>query len=391
MAEITMNDLLAQETKRNPHAFFAQLRTTKPLFYVEGLDAWVLTTYEDALWLLKDARFTKDNRKIAQDEDNPYQEMASYMRNMLMTDPPDHTRLRSLVSKAFTPRMIEQLRPRIQQITDELLDAVEAQGSMDLIPAFAYPLPITVISEMLGIPVQDRQKFRTWTQGIVNMDRETGIASLQEFLGYIKALLEEKRAQPGQDLISGLVQAEENGDQLSENELISMIFLLIVAGHETTVNLLGNGTLALLQHPEQLQQLQHDPSLITAAVEELLRYTAPVSLSDERWATEDIPLHGKLIRKGDMVVAALISANADPQRFHDGTELDITRRENQHLTFGKGIHFCLGAPLARLEGQIAFSTLLRRLPNLRLAGDPAQLTWNANPMLHGLKSLPVVF
>jgi cytochrome P450 len=394
MTEITMHDLLSQETKSNPHTFYTQLRSTESLFYVEGLNAWVLTTYEDAMWLLKDSRFTKDMRKIAhlEEEQNPaYEMIASHMRNMLMTDPPDHTRLRTLVSKAFTPRMIEQLRPRIQQITDELLDAVQEQGEMDLIPDFAYPLPITVISEMLGIPATDRQRFRTWTQAIVNMQEEARVTALQEFLHYIKTLLDEKRVHPGNDLTSSLVQVEENGDQLRENELVSMLFLLIVAGHETTVNLLGNGTLALLQHPDQLQQLQHDPTLFPTAVEELLRYTAPVSLSDERWASEDIVLHGKLIRKGQMVIAALISANADPQQFPAGETLDITRRENQHLAFGKGIHYCLGAPLARLEGQIAFSTLFQRLPNLRLAIEPAQLVWNANPMLRGLKSLPVTF
>ncbi len=393
MTELTINDFVAQETKRDPHTFYAQLRSTEPLSYVEGLNAWVLTTHEDALWLLKDPRFTKDSRKLSNKEDMPerMQEMTAQMRNMLMVDPPDHTRLRSLVSKAFTPRMIEQLRPRIQQIADELLDAVQEQGTMDFIPAFAYPLPITVISEMLGIPATDRQKFRTWTQAIVNMQDEASANALQEFLGYIQTLLDEKRVHPANDLISGLVQVEENGDQLSENELVSMIFLLIVAGHETTVNLLGNGTLALLQHPDQLRQLQRDPSLIPTAVEELLRYTAPVSLSDERWASEDITRHGKLIRKGEMVVAALISANADPQHCPAGATLDITRQNNQHLAFGKGIHFCLGAPLARLEGQIAFSTLLRRLPNLHLTSDPTQLVWNTNPMLRGLTSLPVAF
>ncbi|HTK11424.1 MAG TPA: cytochrome P450 [Ktedonobacteraceae bacterium] len=394
MAEITMNNLLAQETIRNPHAFYAQLRTETPLYYVEEMNAWVLTTYEDALWLLKDPRFTKDSRKITppEGEQNPrMEEMAAHMRNMLMTDPPDHTRLRSLVSKAFTPRMIELLRPRIQQIADELLDTVQERGSMDFIPEFAYPLPITVISEMLGIPVADRQQFRVWTRRIINMEEEARISSLQEFLGYIKTLLDEKRVHPGNDLVSSLVQVEEQGDQLRENELVSMIFLLIVAGHETTVNLLGNGTLALLQHPEQIQLLQHDPSLIPAAVEELLRYTAPVSLSDERWATEDILLHGKVIRQGQMVLASLLSANADPQHCPAGDALDITRQENQHLAFGKGIHFCLGAPLARMEGQIAFSTLFRRLPNLRLTSDPAQLIWNVNPMLRGLTSLPVAF
>ncbi len=394
MAQITMDDILSQEVKRNPHVFYTQLRSAEPLVYVEGMNAWLLTTYEDALWLLKDPRFTKDLRRVSPPDGkaNPlHEQLAARMRNMLMTDPPDHTRLRSLVSKAFTPRMIEQLRPRIQQITDELLDAVQGKGAMDLIPAFAYPLPITVISEMLGIPVADRQQFRTWTQAIINVENESRMDALQEFFTYIQKLLEAKRAEPGNDLISSLVQVEEHGDQLSENELISMIFLLIVAGHETTVNLLGNGTLALLQHRDQFQLLQNDPTLITSAVEELLRYTAPVSLSDERWASEDIPLHGKLIRKGEMVYAALISANADPQHFSDSETLDITRRENQHLAFGKGIHFCLGAPLARLEGQIAFSTLLRRLPNLRLAGDPARLVWNVNAMLRGLKSLPVTF
>lgn len=394
MTEITINDLLSQETKRDPHTFYAQLRSMEPLYYVEGLNAWVVTTYEDALFVLKDPRFTKDNRKIAQPgngQDSLQDEAYGKLRFMLMTDPPDHTRLRSLVSKAFTPRTIEQLRPRIQQITDELLDAVQEQGKMDLIIDFAYPLPITVISEMLGIPATDRPKFRTWTQGIVNMQEEEHKGSLEAFLNYIKALLDEKRLHPGNDLISRLVQVEENGDQLNENELVSMIFLLIVAGHETTVNLLGNGTLALLQHPDQLPLLRRDPSLITTAVEELLRYTSPVSLSDERWANEDIMLHGKLIRKGQMVLAALISANADPHQFPNGETLDLTRHENQHLAFGKGIHYCLGAPLARLEGQIAFATLFQRFPDLRLASEPEQLTWNRNPMLRGLTSLPVTF
>jgi cytochrome P450 PksS len=389
MTDVTMNDLLSQETKRDPHTFFAHLRSTEPIFYVEEMNTWVLTTYEDALLLLKDPRFTKDNRKIAQ-SDNPAQEIDGGLRTLLQVDPPDHTRLRSLVSKAFTPRMIEQLRPRIQQIASELLDAVEERGSMDLITEFAYPLPITVITEMLGIPATDRQKFRTWTQALVNQQEDWG-DSREAFFSYIRALLNEKRVHPGDDLTSRLVQVKENEDQLNEIELVSMIFLLIVAGHETTVNLLGNGTLTLLQHPDQLQLLRDDPSLIAMAVEEILRYTAPVSLSDERWANEDIELHGKQIRKGQMVVASLISANADPHHFHNGDTFDITRHENQHLAFGKGIHFCLGAPLARLEAQIAFPTLFQRLPNLRLASEAERLTWTHNPMLRGLKSLPVTF
>lgn len=397
MTEMTLSDLLAQETKSNPHAFYAQWRVTEPIIYVEGLDAWLLTTYEDALWLLKDPRFTKDRRKLPELEEQRDESWGTFvMRNLLMVDPPDHTRLRRLVSKAFTPRMIEHLRPQIQQITDDLLDAVHEQGAMDLIADFAYPLPLTVISDLLGIPVTDRQQFHRWTQAMVNIttEAEQRRDAIQRLLNYITTLLGEKRARPGNDLTSGLVQVEENGDQLDENELISMLILLIIAGHETTVNLLGNGTLALLQYPDQLHLLQHDLSLIPGAVEELLRYTSPVSLSDERWASEDsedIERHGKLIRKGQQVLAALISANADPQHVHAGEILDITRRENQHLAFGKGIHTCLGAPLARLEGQIAFSTLLRRLPNLRLVGDPTHLDWKLNPVLRGLTSLPVIF
>jgi cytochrome P450 len=391
MAQISMQDFMSQETKSNPHVFYAQLRSGEPLHYVEGLNAWLTTTYEDALFVLKDPRFTKDRRKILPAQQDEHRDlMESIFRNMLTVDPPDHTRLRRLVSQAFTPRMIEQLRPRIQQITDELLDKVQPQGSMDLITDFAYPLPITVISEMLGIPVADRTSFRTWTRAIMNMQEES-LPAMKAFLHYIQSLLAEKRAHPGNDLTSELVQVQENGDQLSENELVSMIFLLIVAGHETTVNLIGNGTLALLQHPDQLRLLRADPSLLPTAVEELLRYTAPVSLSDERWASEDILLHGKVIRKGELVHAALIAANADEQQFSDPTVLDITRRENQHLAFGKGMHFCLGAPLARLEGQIAFGTLLRRLPDLHLAVDPAQLTWKNNSMLRGLTSLPLAF
>jgi cytochrome P450 PksS len=314
---------------------------------------------------------------------------------MLMVDQPDHTRLRGLASKAFTPRMIEQLRPRIQQITDTLLAAVQNQGQMDLIKDFAYPLPITVISEMLGIPPTDRSQFRNWTQVLVNdaidpQQEDAVVAAMDAFLDYIKTLLNEKRAHPGDDLTSKLLQAEEQGDVLNENELISTIFLLIAAGHETTVNLIGMGTLALLQHPDQLHLLQQDPSLIPSAIEELLRYTSPATIT-ARGATEDVTMHGKVIHKGDAVFISLIGANTDPQHFPDPEVLDLTRQENQHLAFGKGIHYCLGAPLARLEGQIAIGTLFQRFPHLRLTCDPTQLVWNRAFGLRGLTSLPVAF
>ena len=398
MVKITLSDLISQETKRNLIPFYARLREQEPLIYIPddlyGMGrSWMATTYDDAVTILKDPRFTKDKRKVLPPQDEQSATQASMFQSMITLDPPDHTRLRGLVSKAFTPRIIEQLRPHIQQVTSELLDAVQPCGQMDLIHDFASLLPIAVIGEMLGVPATDRQQFRTWTQTVVNASPQQAPArrsAVEAFRRYIQTLLAEKRAHPGSDLTSSLVSVEENGEMLSEHELREMIFLLLVAGN-TTVNLISTGTLALLQHPDQMHQLQRHPSLIHSAIEELLRYTAPLSLSDERWATEDIALHGKVIRKGEKVFASLIAANTDPQQFPDPERLDIARQGNQHLAFGKGIHSCLGASLARLEGQIALGTLLQRLPNLRLASDPEQLIWNSNPMWHGLTSLPVTF
>jgi len=395
MTQISASDLIAQQNNLDPYTFYQRLREQGPLFSVANYmgtgRAWIATNYEDAIAILKDPRLIK-NKPVSQQETR----MSIFRRNMLMVDPPDHTRLRSLVSKGFTPRMIEQLRPRIQHITDELLDTVQHQGKMDLISDFAFLLPVTVICEMLGIPTTDRQLFRTWMQATPDVGAEPGqeattSSPIEGMLNYFKALLNEKRVHPDNDLISSLIRVEENADALSELELLSMIWLLFVAGHETTVNLIGNGTLALLRHPEQLRRLQNDPALIVSAVEELLRYTAPVSLSDRRWASEDIRMHGNLIRTGEIVLVSLLAVNADPQQFHDPETLNILRQENQHLAFGKGIHYCLGAPLARLEGQIAFGTLLRRLPNVRMACAPEQLVWNNDPMLRGLVRFPVEF
>lgn len=404
MAEINYSDLMAQDTLRDPLTFYARLREREPLsaFTFGPVKIWVVsTTYDESVELLKDPRLIKDVSKLSPETTSQlFQQYGEtfrlLMQNMLGADPPDHTRLRGLVSKAFTPRMIEQLRPRIQRITDDLLDAVQERGKMDLVADFAYPLPITVISEMLGIPVEDRARFRSWTQEMLiafsTPGQETrAIASGDTFIAYIKDLLAKKREQPGADLISGLLLAEEQGDKLSEDELISTIWLLIVAGHETTVNLLSNGILALLQHPEQFNLLRDNPDLITSAVEELLRYTGPVLFSGSRGASEDVPFHGEMIHKGDGVRIASLAADTDPAQFKDPEKLDITRPENQHLAFGKGIHYCLGAPLARLEAQIAFGALVRRLPNLRLACEPEQLAWNPLANLRSLKSLPVTF
>jgi len=408
MEQITFLDLLSQETKRHPSAFYGNLREQEPLTHLSGPygmgEIWLATRYDDAIAILKDPRFVKDRRKVSLPGDeraftdegvSVINRFLTFRRDMLTADPPDHTRLRGLVSKAFTPRMIEQLRPRIQQISGELLDAVQEQGKMDLIADFAFPLPITVISEMLGIPPADRRQFRAWSQTIitdaVGPQPEEALAALEAFVQYIKTLLSEKRAHPGSDLISGLIQAEERGDTLNETELISTIFLLIVAGHETTVNLIGNGILALLQHPEQMRLLRADSSLLPPAIEELLRCTVPVLLSTPRWASEDISLHGRVIRKGETVFVSLVAANTDPRQFPNPELLDIAREENQHVAFGKGIHYCLGAPLARLEGQIAIGTLLQRFPDLRLASEPEQLTWTQSPILRGLTSLPLTF
>ena len=398
-------DLFDPAFKADPYPTYARLRSSAPVYRAalpDGRGVWLITRYEDVLAVLKDQRFVKDWRgaltpeQLAQVPPIP-EVMKPLSQNMLDTDPPDHERLRALVSKAFTPRLIERLRPRVQAISDGLLDAVEDRGEMDLIDDYAFPLPITVIAELLGVPAEDRNNFREWSDAAVSGNasqeymEEILIPHMQAFTDYLRALFEEKRANPGDDLVSALVRAEEAGDRLSEDELLGMVFLLLVAGHETTVNLIGNGVLALLQHPDQLRKLKEDPSLIKPAIEELLRYDGPVETSTERFAREDVEIGGQVIPRGEMVLVVLAAADHDPERFSDPDELDITRTDNRHLAFGKGIHHCLGAPLARMEGQIAISTLLRRMPNLRLKGSPESLSWRPGMILRGLRGLPVEF
>jgi len=319
--------------------------------------------------------------------------------SMLDRDPPDHTRLRGLVSKAFTPKALESLRPRIQQIVDGLLDQIERRGEMDLIEEFAYPLPVIVICEMLGVPVEDHERFKHWGLDIARgldaimlpPDSEVGkrsVSGRRALAEYFRALIAERRAAPRDDMLSALIAAEEAGDKLSEEELLASCILLLVAGHETTVNLIGNGTLALLKHPEQLRRLRENPGLIGSAVEELLRYDGPVQRT-ARIPSEDLVIGGKTIPKGEMVMPFLGAANRDPAQFPDPDRLDITRTDNRHIAFGMGIHFCLGAPLARMEGQIAISTLLRRLPKLALASQRPEHRQSLT--LRGLVSLPVAF
>jgi cytochrome P450 len=398
-------DLFDPSFKADPYPTYAKLRSSAPVYRAalpDGRGVWLITRYDDVLAVLKDQRFVKDWRgaltpeQLAQVPPIP-EVMKPLSQNMLDTDPPDHERLRALVSKAFTPRLIERLRPRVQAISDGLLDAVQDRGEMDLIDDYAFPLPITVIAELLGVPAEDRNNFREWSDAAVSGNasqeymEQILIPHMQAFTDYLRALFEEKRSNPKDDLVSALVRAEEAGDRLSEDELLGMVFLLLVAGHETTVNLIGNGVLALLQHPDQLRKLKEDPSLIKPAVEELLRYDGPVETSTERFAREDVEIGGQVIPRGEMVLVVLAAADHDPERFSDPDELDITRTDNRHLAFGKGIHHCLGAPLARMEGQIAISTLLRRMPNLRLKGSPESLSWRPGMILRGLRGLPVEF
>ena len=317
--------------------------------------------------------------------------------HMLNSDPPDHERLRKLVNKAFTARRVERLRPRITAITARLLEDMPAHGGrkvqpeVDLLASFAFPLPITVICELLGIPVGDRDDFRTWSATIVSNAAAPEVfqAHTTAMVRYFMALLAAKRREPGDDLLSALIAARDEEDSLSENELVSMAFLLLVAGHETTVNLIASGVLALLLNPAELARLRAEPALIDGAVEELLRYVSPVNHTTFRCAAEPVEIGGVRISRYDPVLIALSGANRDPARFGDPDRLDLGRDSAGHLAFGHGIHYCLGAPLARLEAEIAISALLTRFGSISLAVPAASLRWRPSTLIHGLESLPV--
>jgi cytochrome P450 PksS len=389
--------------KANPFPFYARLRAEAPACCVTlptRETAWLITRYDEVAMVLKDERFVKDTKNaLSRDQEanlHWFRKMFTALRtNMLSKDPPDHTRLRGLV-KAFSPRLVEQLQGRIEVLTNDLLDKVQRRGHMDLIRDFALPLPATVIAELLGVPVKDRHAFHRGTNAVISAAASTwammiAIPRVWSLIRYIRKLVKKRRADPRDDLVSVLAQAEEAGDTLSEDELMSMVFLLLAAGHETTVNLIGNGTLALLEHPDQMDRLRRDPALIKLAVEEFLRYTSPVEIATERYAREDVTICDVTIPRGAMVYAVIGSANRDERQFADPDTLDITREPNKHLAFGLGPHFCIGAPLARLEGQIAINTLLKRMPDLRLAVAPEDLRWRRGLLLRGLESLPVAF
>lgn len=396
-------DITSAAFKADPFPFYARLRADAPVFPVRlpsKQRAWLVTRYADVLSVLKDERFAKDRRNALSPEQLKRLPWIPPMfkaldRNMLDLDAPDHTRLRALVHKAFTPRLIEQMRDQIQTLTDELLAAVAPQGGMDLIADFALPLPLTIIGRILGVPAADNAKFHHWAKILVsagtNRNLVVIVPTIMRFMGYMRGIIKARQAQPQDDLITALVQAQEGSDQLTDDEILAMIVLLLIAGHETTVNLIGSGTLALLQHPDQLAKLHQEPALIKPALEELVRFVCPVETATERYTRADITIAGTTIPRGELVLAVIGSANRDPAYFDQPDSLDITRTDNKHLAFGQGAHYCLGAALSRLEGQIAFSTLVQRLPNLRLSVAPDQLRWRGAFVLRGLEALPVRF
>lgn len=393
-------EVLDEEYFADPHAFHARLRREAPATQVvlpRGAKAWLVTRYEEGRLALADPRFSKHFERFAEIiEKNQVQDVEagvfdqSLAQHMLNMDPPHHTRLRKLVTKAFTARRIEQLRPRVQEITDGLLDEMARQGQVDLLDALAFPLPITVICEMLDVPMDERDDFRVWSNVLVTGG--TNVKAIQEagtqMAAYLSRLVEYKRENPGDDFFSELVHAREGSDVLDHVELVSMAFLLLVAGHETTVNLIATGVLNLLRHPEQLEKLRADRSLLPGAVEEFLRYEGPVNQATFRYATEDVRLGDVVIPKDSLVLVSLLSGNRDERRFPDADRFDITRPAGGHLAFGHGVHYCLGAPLARLEGEIAVGSLLDRF-DLELAAEPETLRWRESTLMRGLYSLPV--
>ncbi|MFN2237160.1 MAG: cytochrome P450 family protein, partial [Anaerolineales bacterium] len=398
-------ELYGQAFRQHAHEVFAQMRREDPVFQQPGLDGktpiWFITRYAEVEQVLRDdQRFVRDpalalSPEVLEQffEGSDPQVMAMTNNHMLNKDGEDHHRLRMLVSKAFTRPVIQGMRPRIAEIAEEILDGVEGRGQMELVNEYAFPLPIIVIAELLGIPTQDRDKFRTWSNAVVTPvlteeEQQESARLLREFVAYMQELVARRRENPEDDLLSGLIQAEEQGDRLSESELFSMLTLLIVAGHETTVTLISNAVLALLRNPAQLQTLIDQPEAMVQAVEELLRYDSPVERALTRWVAEDVELAGQQLQRGDLIIAVLGSANRDENHFEDPTELDLTRNPNQHLAFGKGAHYCLGSPLARLEAEIALNTLFQRFPDLALNIAPEDLAYRDVPLFRSLKQLP---
>lgn len=401
-------ELFTWEFATDPYPAYAWLREHAPVRRTtlpSGVEAWLVTRYVDAKRALADPRLSKNPVHHAEQAHAkgktgiPGERGAELMTHLLNIDPPDHTRLRRLVSQAFTPRRVAEFAPRVQELTDGLIDAFAAKGEADLIHDFAFPLPIYAICDLLGVPREDQDDFRDWAGMMIRHGGgpRGGVGrSVKKMRRYLAELIHRKRDDLGDDLISGLIRASDDGEHLTENEAAAMAFILLFAGFETTVNLVGNGVYALLRHPEQRARLQHsldagETGLLATGIEELLRYDGPVELATWRYATEPVQLGGQSVAVGDPVLVVLAAADRDPERFDDPDRLDLSRSDNKHLGYGHGIHYCLGAPLARLEGQAAIGTLLTRLPDLRLAVDPSDLRWRGGLIMRGLRTLPVQF
>jgi cytochrome P450 len=401
---LSLRQALEENYLENPYPLYRQLREADPVYWDEEQGGcWVLTGHADVMAGLRDQRFSAQRMDIGTDwipaelKERLEPPITALTRQILFLDPPDHTRLRGLVAKAFTPRMVEKLRPRIQQLVDELLAPAQEKGQMEVISEFAYPLPAIVIAEMLGVPPEDRERFTQWTHdfGVLldggggGLDFEQVVQALlgvNEFMEYFRELIRQQRQAPRDNLLQAMREAEEQGDVLSEEELLGNCVLLLAAGHGTTTHLIGNGLLALLRNPAQMEMLRADPALLPAAVAELLRYDSPVQLTS-RVATTNLRIRDKEIAAGQEVLFCLGAANHDPAQFAQPDTLDLRRQENRHLAFGQGIHFCLGAPLARVEAEIAFGTFLRTFANPRLATETIEHF--PSQVFRGLTALPV--
>ncbi len=386
--------------RANPYRQYKSLREEAPVYLHPRLGVWFLSRYDDVVATLRDPRFIANRtRSNAFQRRDPFTNLSPRLRegifkSLLMTDPPDHTRMRNLVNQAFTPKVVERLRPRVQELVDEQLERVAATREMELVQDLAYPLPVTVIAELLGVPAEDRSKFKAWSTRLrVLIDPLTNAGKLDDAVGayeemeaYFLGLFAERRSAPRDDLLSALVAAEQDGERLDETELLALVALVLGAGHETTTNLIGNSVLALLRNPGERKRLQDDPGLVESAVEEFLRYDSPVQATD-RVASEACEIDGHRIEKGVFVVTMLAAANRDPARFPDPDRLDLSRDDGRHVSFGQGGHFCLGAHLARVEAQIAISSLLHRFPDLDGPTEPTG--WVPSMVLRGPTGLPL--
>lgn len=389
-AKTKLNDLYVRLRDETP-VVRARLKGIGP----GASEAYLVARYADVSAALKDARLVKDPVNAGLDARPVPKMFRPLMRNMLALDDPDHARLKRLVQAAFTPRRVEMMTARARATSAELLDRLAGRASFDLIRDYALPLPVAVISELLGVPQRDRRRFARWSGALLRgasiKALLTSLPDIIAFLRYLERLIEMKRAVPEDDLVSALVAAEAEGDRkLDSEELSAMIGILLSAGHETTVNLIGNGILALLQNPDSAQAVRSNPSIIETGVDELLRYASPVEISTSRYAREALTIAGAEIPRGSLVICLIASANRDDRQFVNAGQLDLSRTPNRHVTFGEGGHYCLGASLARMEGRVAIPDVLTRFPRLRLATPPERLRWRPNPLLTGLERLPLL-